>query len=1110
MFVLQLHVHSGKRPSLDAFVVSDLAYNNVMKQALVLLLCLVPSVLVGQESPDNPIDFNRQVKPILSDRCFLCHGPDEATRTGGVRLDQEDSIKSALTVGDAADSDLFQRITSDEEDYQMPPADSNLSLLPEEKEILKRWIDQGAKWEAHWSFVAPKQHQPPVATGKFAQWPANEIDQFLLARLETEKLSPAPEASKEKLIRRVSFDLTGLPPTLDEIDKFIADESEDAYEKVVDRLLASTRYGERMTSDWLDLARYSDSYGYQVDRNRFVWPWRDWVVGAFNQNMPYDQFLTEQLAGDLLPDATDQQILATTFNRLHPQKVEGGSVEEEFRVEYVADRSQTVGMAFLGLTVECARCHDHKYDPLSQKEYYELFAFFNNIEESGLYSYFDPEAIPTPSLLLADEAKKKQLADLQSNISQLERELLESRRAAEKDFVNWFRDQDAAEKLTLRSPEPEDEEKENAEPAEKESENAEPDQDQEPAKSEEVATPAAKPSRISGLQVDVDFEKIAKDSKDGNKLVDIDGGKALQLTGDDPVKIESGAFERHSEFTITARIKIPNNEKLLERSVIYHRSRAWTDSASRGYQLLIKNGRLSASLIHFWPGNAISVETNLVPVEKWIDVAFVYDGSSRADGIKIFIDGKPAKTTVVKDNLQKKIVGKEIEHLQIGARFRDIGFKKGQIAELKVFERALTRLEILQANDETVFDSVLDKPLEELTPAERQLALDYFVTNYDPTFVEKTVELASARKAAYKAVNETKEIMVMRELPQPRPAFVLERGAYDAPKDPVNPGTPAAFPPMAEDQPANRLGLARWMTAPDHPLTARVAVNHYWQLLFGNGLVRTPEDFGNQGQAPTHPKLLDWLAVDFQKNGWDTKRLLKQIVTSQTYRQSTAASKELLKLDPDNELLARAPTYRLPAEMIRDNVLFTSGLIVEKIGGAPVRPYELERSFKPAKPDQGEGLYRRSLYTFWQRTGPAPVMLTLDAAKRDVCQVKRERTSSPLAALVQLNNPQTVEAARELASRLIQSSKSEKSKGSSVATDMFRTLTSRSPTDQELEILNSLYESQLEYFRSDKKATKAFLDVGHTKTKTKAPAKLAAWASVANTLFSFDECVMKR
>lgn len=1073
-------------------------------KTLVFCLFLFPSLLLGQEKPEAPIDFIRQVKPLLSDRCFLCHGPDEGTRKAGLRLDLEEEAESAWTAGDAVNSDLYDRIMSDEEGHQMPPADSNLSLTAEEKQILKRWIDEGAKWKEHWAFVAPSKATPPASKGKLADWPANEIDQFILARLEAENLAPAPIASKEKLLRRVSFDLTGLPPTLEELDQFMADDSDDAYEKAVDRLLASTRYGERMTSDWLDLARYSDTYGYQVDKVRFVWPWRDWVVRAFNQNMPYDQFVTEQLAGDLLPDATDDQILATTFNRLHPQKVEGGSIEEEFRVEYVADRSQTAGMAFLGLTVECARCHDHKYDPLSQKEYYELFAFFNSIDESGLYSFFDSGAIPTPTLLLADDAKKKQLADLAAKVSELEQELSARREAADEDFVTWFKDQDAAKKLTILPPPP----------ADKKPKDAKPETEDAKAKSKSVKSdkpPAktdaglAEPPKITGLEIAVDFGKTRNGN---NKLVDIADGKAIELTGDDGVSIKNGSFRRHDPFTISARIKIPNDEKILKRSVIYHRSRAWTDSASRGYQLLIKNGKLSASLIHFWPGNAISVETDVVPVDKWIDVAFVYDGSSRADGIKIYIDGQPARTTVIKDKLRKQIVGNGTSNLVVGARFRDIGFKKGQMFGLKVFRRALTELEVLQLVDSEALDSVLAKPLDQLTQTERQRALDYFVANYDPQFVEKTAALASAREAINKSLDRTKEIMVMQETATPRPAFVLEKGEYNKPgKDPVSPATPAVLPPMPEDQPANRLGLARWLTAPGHPLTPRVAVNHYWQLLFGNGLVRTPEDFGSQGQPPTHPHLLDWLAVDFEQNGWDIKRLLKQIVMSKTYRQSTAASSELLKLDPDNELLARAPIYRLPAEMIRDNVLLTSGLLVEKIGGAPVRPYELEKSFTPSKPDKGEGLYRRSLYTFWKRTGPAPVMLTLDAAKRDVCQVKREKTSSPLAALVQLNNPQTVEAARELARQLMEKNESDVS---SLASDLFRTLTSRSPNEEELKILSSLFDSQLEYFNDDKKATDSFLNVGHTKTKTQRPAELAAWASVANMLFSFDECVMKR
>ena len=1035
-----------------------------MNRFIFIIAILMPTICFGQDSTKQPIDFNRDVKPILSDRCFLCHGPDGGTRQADLRLDQEDGAQTVIEKGHADESDLYLRITSKDEDEQMPPPDSKLSLTSAEKQILKRWIDEGAKWEGHWSFVAPEKSKPPTAQNE--TWPVGAIDQFVLSKIESENLTPAKQATKEKLLRRVTFDLTGLPPTLGELDAFLADDSKNAYEKVVDRLLASPRYGERMTSDWLDVARYSDTYGYQVDRDRFVWPWRDWVVRSFNKNMPYDQFAVEQIAGDLIENATDDQILATTFNRLHPQKVEGGSVNEEFRVEYVADRSQTVGMAFMGLTVECARCHDHKYDPLSQKEYYELFAFFNNVDESGLYSYFDAEAIPTPSLLITDESQKTKFAKLRAKIVDIESKLANRRKEADSDIAKWLMGRDPSEA-----------------------------------------------HEIGGLQMAVDFGKTKNEK---NKLIDVEYGgetqKGVELTGDDEIKLETGSFQRHQPFTISLRIKIPDDKKLLERSVIYHRSRAWTDSASRGYQLLVKNGKLSASLIHFWPGNAISVETKTIPTNKWLHVSFVYDGSSRAEGIRIYIDGKRAPTKIIKDNLQKKIVGNGTSHLTIGARFRDIGFKSGQVADMKVFERQLSDLELADVFKEGTLHDVLSDKREGMSPEQWNNLTDFYLHNHDEKFQKLQTEVKLARDLLNKAIDSTKEIMVMREMMTPRQTFVLTRGAYDAQADPVDPATPAIFPPMPSGQTPNRMGLARWLVAPNHPLTARVAVNHYWQLLFGQGLVRTPEDFGSQGEPPTHPKLLDWLAVDFVEHGWNVKRLLKQIVLSQTYRQSTVVSAELLKKDPDNRLLARAPTFRLPAEMIRDNVLFSSGLLVEKMGGPPVRPYELAKSFQPSTPDKGEGLYRRSLYTYWKRTGPAPVMLTLDAAKRDVCQVKRERTSSPLAALVQLNNPQTVEASRSLAAKLIERRTDEdgKTDNARATVDLFRTLTSRAPDEKETGIIKSLFEAQLEYFESNEDATKAFLGVGESKAEFEQPEVVAAWASVANTLFSFDECVMRR
>jgi hypothetical protein len=1030
---------------------------------LVVLCLLLGRPALGQQQDTAippPIDFSRQIKPILSDRCFLCHGPDAEAREADLRLDLEEPAMAVIDLGDAEASELYHRIMEDGEE-QMPPQDSKLSLTNDEKDLIKRWIDEGAKWEAHWSFVRPGAIDVPQTKGK--EWIRNKIDSFVLQRMKQEKVTPGLPASREKLLRRVTFDLTGLPPTLEELDAFLADEPSSAYEKVVDRLLKSPRYGERMASDWLDLARYSDTYGYQVDRDRHVWPWRDWVVRAFNGNMSYRQFIIEQIAGDLLPNATEDQILATTFNRLHPQKVEGGSVEEEFRVEYVADRSQTMSTAFMGLTVECARCHDHKYDPISQKEYYQLFAFFNNIDEAGLYSWFDPESVPTPSMLLLTGQQKSQRKQLESSLQDAEVALAAHRKANE--FDNWLKD--VAERKPLAK-------------------------------------------ELPGQILAADF----KTTKNGNnKLV---GGpqqlQALRLTGDDEVRFEEvGNFDRDQPFTLVAHIKVPADEQLLKRAVIVHHSRAWTDSASRGYQLLIEDGKLSASLIHFWPGNAISVRTQqLVATDEWIHVAMVYDGSSSASGLQILIDGKPVPLEIVRDDLQKTIKGVEAEHLILGARFRDAGFKEGYVADLQQFDRRLSTLEVSSLINNASRQStqqLLQKSTDQLSEAETQLLREFYLTVVDSQSTELQEIVRERRTALNEFIDGVDEIMVMREMPSRRQAYILNRGAYDQHRDPVDPATPAMLPPIPAGQNADRLGLAHWLASPEHPLTARVAVNHYWQLIYGQGLVRTPEDFGSQGAPPTHPELLDWLATDFQQNGWDIQRLLKMMVMSATYQQSTFASAELLKRDPENQFLARASTYRLPAEMLRDNVLFASGLMVEQLGGPPARPYELEESFVPSTPDQGAGLYRRSLYTYWKRAGPAPVMLTLDAATRDVCNVKRERTSSPLAALVQLNNPQTVEASRKLAEQLLAKHGEDNSR---IIVDLFRTLTSRTPVTQESAVLEKLFLAQRDYFENNSHATYQFLAVGESKSQSDEPTTLAAWSSVANTLLNFDECVMKR
>lgn len=1010
----------------------------------------------------EPLSFPRDIRPILSDKCFSCHGPDARHREADLRLDVEEAAKEWVIVpGRAEDSELIARITSTDPDVRMPPPSSKLSLTAGEIETLRSWIAAGATWDVHWSF-APLPESVAVPAVSRPAWPRNEIDCFVLAALDRAGLSPSAEADRETLIRRWTFDLTGLPPTLAEIDAFLADPSPDAAERVVDRLLASEHFGERLASEWLDVARYSDSYGYQVDRDRDVWPWRDWVVRAFNQNLSYDKFITQQLAGDLLPDADDESLLATTFCRLHPQECEGGSVPEEYRLEHVADRTQTFGTAFLGVTLECCRCHEHKFDPLTQREYYELSAFFANIDEAGLYSYFTP-AVPTPTLLLVDEASRRQQDAAAEEVRRAERRvagLAASRAAA---FEDWLQNR--------RSAEP--------------------------------SAPQDLSELIPGQLAHLDFEQPASPP---NTPVPGRVGQAVRLTGDDGVPLEVGNFDRFEPFTVALWLKVPGH---FERAVVYHRSRAWTDAASRGYELLIEEGRLSAALIHFWPGNAIRVQTReALRAAEWVHVAVVWDGSGRAEGLQISVDGKPAPSDVVRDQLTKTITGGGGDSITIGERFRDRGLTGGQVDEFQVFGRALTPLEVAQLSDGRSLSAALGTPPDELPPNTRESLRAYYLSAVDDVSRSSLSALREARAVSCRVADAIPEIMVMRELPQPRPTFVLERGVYSAPRDPVTAGSPGIFPPFPDDEPRNRLGLARWLTLPEHPLTARVTVNRYWQMLFGAGLVRTPEDFGSQGEPPSHPELLDWLSRDFVARGWDLKRLLRQIVLSATYRQSSTLTRDLMVRDPENRWLARAPSFRWSAEMLRDNALAVSGLLVDRLGGPPVRPYEVEVSFKPVPRDKGEGLYRRSLYTYWNRTGPSPVMLTFDANKRDVCQVRRERTSSALQALVLLNGPQFVEAARVLGHRLLARHGEDPP---AVLTDMFRLLTSRHPQAAELEILQQLLDERFRYFEAHPDAAEAYLSVGDTPRPSETPLPLlAAVATVANTLMSFDECVTRR
>jgi len=1039
-------------------------------------------------SPAKPLrlSFNRDIRPILSENCFACHGPDSANRQAGLRLDAFDPATAELDSGSRAvvpekidESELVARIVSDDPDAVMPPPHAKIGRLsPEQVETLKRWIAEGAKYEPHWAFVSPVTPEQGAAGGG-----PGAIDAIVSEKLAKRGLAIQPEADRRALIRRASFDITGLPPTPAEVESFVADSSPDAYEKLLDRLLASPRYGERMAADWMDLARYSDSYGFQVDRPRpDMWPWRDWVIKAFNDNLPWDTFTLWQVAGDLLPHATDEQVLATAFNRLHPQETEGGSVEEEYRVNYVNDRVTTFGTAFLGLTFECCRCHDHKFDPLTQKDFYSLFAFFDDIDEAGLYSYFTP-AVPTPKLRLLDDSTAAKLRQADEAVAVAAADVTEADAEARSSIADWIA-----------------------------------------GKAAEPDAFAAAGGTLPGEVARYPFDGREQDAQFANGLGTTDaatappqntvvedsrGGvlcKAIKLTGDHPVNTPVGNFRRSQPFTVAAWIKPAEKH---DRAVVFHRTKAWTDAGSRGYELLVDEGHLRWSLIHFWPGDAASVRCREpLPVGEWTHVAVSSDGSGKAAGLEVFVNGHPAATEIIRDSLTREITGGGGDTITIGERMRDKGFKDGLVDEFRVFDRALAPLEVRELAAPGTIRAALD------SRADAEALGCYFAAAFATDAALERQALQAARRQRDDLAEQPPEIMVMRDLPQPKMAYVLNRGDYDKRGAPVDPDTPAALPPFPADQPKNRLGLARWLIDPEHPLLARVTVNRLWQSLFGIGLVQSPEDLGSQSTRPEYPEILDLLAWQFSHPGaegglgWDVKRLIKTVMLSQTYRQRSIADPKTMADDPLNVWLARGPRHRLPAEMIRDGALAACGLLVDKVGGPPVKTYDMPESFKPEKADTGEALYRRSLYTYWRRTGPGPMLESFDVPKRVTCVAKRDTTNTPLHAFVLMNGPQFVEAARVLAERLL----AEYDGQAGLALDRaFELLTSRLPDDEEREIIRRMHAAQREWYAARPDDAGKLVAIGDRKRDESLPATdVAALASVINALMNYDETVVKR
>lgn len=1068
-----------------------------------LILCAIAGCFLHACSPDLPedvaaayntlpekLDYNKDVKPVLSDKCFACHGPDKAKQKAGLRLDIPESAygdlpenpgKVAIDPGDLKGSELFHRILSSDPDYMMPAPNSHLRLNAREKAVLIKWIRNGAPYKPHWAFVKPElYHVPAARKGTVIH---NPIDNFIVNRLEHEGLQPSAEAPKELLLRRLSLDLTGLPPTLQEIDAFLKDKSPDAYEKQVDRLLSSPHYGEKMAVDWLDLSRFADSHGYTVDRLRDMSPYRDWVINAFNKNYPYDKFIQWQLAGDLMPNPTKEMLIATAFNRNHPQNMEGGIIEEEFQAEYVVDRTNTFGEAFLAVSVGCAKCHDHKYDPVSQKNYYELFSFFNNVKEAGQISWDD--ALPTPTLMLPDKEKEQLLQYMQRCVTRQEQKLAAEQQHAAADFEQWL--QSGAYKRLAAEPLP------------------------------KAGLQAQYTLDNAGFRNSVNARQGGSMKRETGQAGDAPvftgghNGQALVLNGDTWLDLGStGIFRRTAPFSIGIWVNIPKD---LKEGVIFHKSLAERLYNFRGYHLYLKDNRLEVNMAHTAPSNAITKISRIqVPKDRWIQLTLTYDGSSKAAGMQLYMDGQPVPMETTMDQLTKDIlfVNGQQPGLQIGGWWRGLGFKGGKADDVLVYNRVLTPYEIKIIAAKAKWGDVTDRSPERISDTGLQALNDYYSAAVDPGMLKARAELQQLRTALADSTENVPELMVMQEMPKPRKAHILLRGNYDSPGEEVFPNTPAAILPFSKELPRNRYGLALWLTEENNPLTARVEVNRMWQNFFGTGLVKTAGDFGNQGEMPSHPELLDWLAIRFRESGWDIKKLNKMIVMSATYRQDSRPSATAREKDPENRLLSHGPAYRMTAEMIRDNALMASGLMNLQIGGKSVKPYQPEGLWEinntSYTPDTGKAVYRRSLYVVVKRSVPNPTLATFDASSRSYCVVRRQQTNTPLQALVTLNDPTFIETSRVLGEQMTRAGT-----GPQAIIDAYRKLTGRTPGPKEVELLTALRNKEQQKFRAHPEKTKGWLHTGqYIADKQLDAALLAANAVVANTILNSDAALTKR
>jgi len=1034
------------------------------------------------------LQFNRDIRPLLSENCLACHGPDPGSRKAGLRLDTRESLfgqtkgEGAVVVpGKPEQSALWKRVVNTDPEELMPPPESHKELKPEQKELIRRWILEGAAWQPHWSFLKPERPPVPQAAG------SSPIDSFVSARLAAKGLAMNPEADRRTLARRVALDLTGLPPLPGDVEAFVRDTAPDAYERWVDRLLDSPRWGEHRARYWLDAARYADTHGLHFDNYREMWPYRDWVISAFNRNQPFDRFVIEQIAGDLLPDPSQDQLVATGFHRCNMTTNEGGTIEEENLVGYANDRVTTTGWVFLGLTTNCSACHDHKFDPFTTRDFYSMAAFFRNTQQSG----FDgnvKDGANASMVVVTDPVDADRWTALPGQIDAAKKAVDRARSEAGPAMERWI---GGLQRAGLES----------------------------------------------ALDIPGQTFRAALVSSQTNPLTVTVAGKEIEVPTTGPVTLrtnglfgpapvfgkgatarveDAGGFDTNQAFSFGGWVLIPSDSNAT--AAVLARMDPPSESY-RGWDLWVQGGQFATHIIHKWPDSAIKVATKQSVVRKgqWQHVWMNYDGSGKASGVSIHVDGAPVEVTVETD---KPLTGtiRAQAPLTFAQRSGGDHFDGVALQEVRIFSRVLTSTEVTALARNSLLVQVVGKPASDWNAAVRGVLQETFTQTQFPPVLEAREALARL-EAEREGIRQRHPVThIQREKANSKPmAAILSRGQYDKPGERVEANVPAALNPLPEGAPRNRMGLALWLVSPDNPLLARVTVNRFWQELFGTGLVKTTEDFGIMGETPVNPELLDWLAVDFRESGWDVKHFFKQVVMSHAYRQDARVTPEKLEKDPQNRLISRGPRFRMDAEMVRDYALVASGLLVPKVGGASVKPYQPEgvweavampeSNTKRYERDSGDSLYRRSLYTFWKRAAPPASMEIFNAPSREVSCTRRERTNTPLQALATLNDPQFIEAAR----RLAEMAWTEASGNPHRAVErVSERLLLRPLTQEEQGMVRRSFDEFSAFYRGRPEAADQLMGLGELRPAGAVPTPdLAALTLVANQLFNLDEVLNK-